>query len=81
MADNSRKPLIFISYAHADEPDKLVDGDTKWLSFVTDFLKAATTQDVVEIWTDRMMVGGQEWNSEIEHKLRACDIISTLYFS
>jgi hypothetical protein len=59
MADTSGNPLIFISYAHSDEPDKLVDGDTKWLSFVTSFLRAAATQKVIEIWTDRMMLGAK----------------------
>jgi TIR domain len=78
MADTSRKSLIFISYAHADEPDKGIDGAEKWLSFVTNFLKAAAIQDVIEIWTDNMMLGGEEWDPEIERKLRECDIFLLL---
>jgi hypothetical protein len=36
MSDASTKPVIFISYAHADEPEKPADGEVKWLSFVHD---------------------------------------------
>jgi hypothetical protein len=78
MTDTSRKPLIFISYAHADEPDEAVDGDVKWLTFVTSFLKAAAVQEVIQIWTDRMMLGGEAWDPEIEGKLTVCDIFLLL---
>jgi hypothetical protein len=32
------KPVIFISYAHLDEPEKPREGDVQWLSFVTEHL-------------------------------------------
>ena len=35
------KPLVFISYAHADEPENPGDGEVKWLTFVKEFLKPA----------------------------------------
>ncbi len=74
----SPTPLVFISYAQADEPEKPSDGDTQWLSFLTSFLRVAEKRGVVEIWTDRMMLGGEEWGPEIERKLRACDIFLLL---
>jgi hypothetical protein len=64
------KPVIFISYAHADE--------RKWLSFVTGYLKPAVKRDAVDVWTDRLMRGGEDWDPEIERKLRACDIFVLL---
>jgi hypothetical protein len=41
LPTESRKPLIIISYAHADEPDHPAEGQVKWLSFVTSYLKPA----------------------------------------
>jgi hypothetical protein len=34
MPDASTKAAIFISYAHADEPDEPAEGEIQWLSFV-----------------------------------------------
>jgi hypothetical protein len=72
------KPVIFISYAHLDEPENPREGEVQWLSFVTGFLKPAETQGAVEIWTDRLMPGGADWSPEIEGKLRDCDIFILL---
>ncbi len=33
MPTESGKPLIVISYAHADEPEKPAEGEVKWLSY------------------------------------------------
>jgi TIR domain len=71
------KPVIFISYAHADEPEKPLDG-VQWLSFVTGFLKPAEKRGALEVWTDRLMPGGAEWNLEIERKLQKCDVFVLL---
>jgi TIR domain len=71
------KPVIFISYAHADEPEKPLDG-VQWLSFVAGFLKPAEKRGALEVWTDRLMPGGAEWNSEIERKLQKCDVFVLL---
>ena len=35
MPNEPYKPRIFISYAHADEPERPAEGEVKWLSFVT----------------------------------------------
>ena len=72
------KPVIFISYAHLDEPENPREGEVQWLSFVTGFLKPAETQGAVEIRTDRLMPGGADWSPEIEGKLRDCDIFILL---
>ena len=50
----------------------------KWLSFVTGYFRAAERQGAVEVWTDRLMLGGDDWNPEIERKLRNCDVFVLL---
>ena len=72
------KPLIAISYAHADEPEQPAEGEVKWLSFVTGYLRPAIKQGTVELWIDRLMPGGADWGPEIEQKLRACDVFILL---
>jgi hypothetical protein len=73
-----KKPLIFISYAHADEPERPAEGEIKWLSFVTGYLRPAMKHGAVDIWLDRLMPGGANWEREMEPKLRACDIFILL---
>ncbi|WP_158815703.1 toll/interleukin-1 receptor domain-containing protein [Methylocapsa sp. S129] len=72
------KPIIFISYAHADEPDKLGEGEVKWLSFVQSFLQPAVKHGVFDTWVDRQMNGGAKWDTKIEEYLRGCDIFVLL---
>ena len=72
------KPLIVISYAHEDEPEKPAEGEVKWLSFVTGYLRPAIKHGAVDLWIDRLMPGGADWEREIEQKLRACDIFILL---
>jgi hypothetical protein len=74
----SAKPSIFISYAHADEPEAPPDGEFRWLSYVRSFLEFLIQQDAAEIWSDSLMRGGEDWNPEIERKLRECDIFVLL---
>ncbi len=78
MADASSKPVIFISYAHADEPDKPTEGEVQWLSFVRRYLQPAVRDGVFDLWVDRQMMGGADWDPEIEQKLRDCDIFILL---
>ena len=78
MPTESGKPLIVISYAHADEPEKPAEGEVKWLSFVTGYLRPAIKHGAVDLWLDRLMPGGADWQREIEQKLRACDIFILL---
>src|SRR5258706_429100 len=72
------KPVIFISYAHADEPEKPTEGEVQWLSFVRRFLQPAVKDGIFDLWADRHMTGGAKWEREIEDKLRACDIFILL---
>jgi hypothetical protein len=74
----SDKPVIFISYAHADEPEKPADGEVQWLSFVRRYLQPAVKHGIFDLWVDCHMIGGADWDPEIEDKLRACDIFILL---
>ena len=75
---SDKKPVIFISYAHADEPEKPLDGEIQWLSFVRRFLQPAVKDGIFDLWVDRHMLGGAQWDEEIEQKLHACDIFILL---
>jgi hypothetical protein len=72
------KPTIFISYAHADEPASVAEGEIKWLSFVTSYLRPAVKLGAVDIWMDRLLQGGDDWDREILRKLQDCDIFVLL---
>ena len=72
------KPVIFISYAHVDEPEKPAEGEVQWLSFVTRAPSAGRQAGAIDLWVDTLMRGGDEWNSDIEHKLRECDVFVLL---
>src|SRR5271157_3981885 len=78
MSPEPRKPLIVISYAHADEPEHPAEGEVKWLSFVTGYLRPAIKHGAVDLWIDRLMPGGADWEREIGERLRACDIFILL---
>ncbi len=72
------KPIIFISYSHKDEPEHPRDGEVQWLSFVLAYLQPAVKHGVFHLWVDRHMMGGDDWDSEIERNLRGCDIFILL---
>lgn len=78
MGESGDKPVIFISYSHRDEPEKPADGELAWLSYVQSFLAPAVKNGVFELWVDRSMEGGADWDPEIERKLRDCDIFVLL---
>ena len=78
MPTESGKPLIVISYAHADEPEHPAEGEVKWLSFVTGYLRPVIKHGAFDVWIDRLMPGGADWEREIEQKLRACDVFILL---
>jgi hypothetical protein len=78
MSSESIKSLIFISYAHLDEPEKPHGEETQWLTFVMRFLRPAVKSGAFTMWVDRQMPGGTEWNTEIEAKIRSCDIFILL---
>jgi hypothetical protein len=78
MPTESGKPLIVISYAREDEPEKPAEDEVKWLSFVTGYLRPAIKHGAVDLWLDRLMPGGADWEREISERLRACDIFILL---
>ena len=78
MPSASTKPVIFISYSHKDEPEKPRQDEIQWLSFVRTYLQPAVKHGVFDLWVDRHMPGGADWNPDIETKLRACDIFMLL---
>jgi hypothetical protein len=45
---------------------------------VKDYLRPAEKHGAVELWIDRLMPGGADWEREIADKLRACDIFVLL---
>jgi hypothetical protein len=63
------KPIVFISYAHADE---------EWLAFVRAALSPGEREGIFAVWVDREMMGGEDWGPKIERKLRECDIFILL---
>ena len=78
---SSAKPLVFISYAHLDEPDppeEPAQGKIRWLTFVMKFLQPGVKGRKYEVWIDRLMPGGADWSSGIEANARACDIFVLL---
>ena len=79
MFDASAKPVIFISYSHKDESEHPRDGEIQWLSFVRTYLQPAVKGGIFNLcWVDRLMVGGADWDPEIERNLRECDIFILL---
>ena len=54
-----------------------VDGEVKWLSFVTGHLRAAEEIGALEIWTEPL-APGVDLDPEAQRKLRACDVFAPL---
>jgi hypothetical protein len=78
MSSDSAKPIIFLSYAHLDEPEKPRGEEIQWLTFVMKFLRPAVKSGEFRIWVDRQMQGGTKWDKEIEAHLLACNIFVLL---
>jgi hypothetical protein len=78
MSSDLTKPIIFISYAHLDEPEKPRAEEIQWLSFVMKFLRPAVKYGEFRIWVDTQMAAGTEWDPEIERHLRVCTVFVLL---
>lgn len=78
MSFASAKPLIFISYAHLDEPEKTRGEEIQWLTFVMKYLRPALKRGEFAVWVDRQMYGGTKWDEEIQRNLRFCDVFVLL---
>ena len=60
---------IFISYAHEDEPLK---------TEMDKYLKVLKRSGKIDMWNDRALIAGQEWNKEIMDELAKANIILLL---
>jgi len=78
MSPDSTKPIIFISYAHLDEPEKPSGEEIQWLTFVMKYLRPAVKRGEFTVWADRQMYGGTKWDEEIQRYLRFCDVFVLL---
>jgi hypothetical protein len=64
---NMPEPIpMFISYAHKDEP---------FLNELSTFLKPLQRNNTINIWTDKKIVAGQQWNELIKKQLASSKII------
>jgi tetratricopeptide (TPR) repeat protein len=70
---SDKKPVIFVSYSHKDEPEHDSDGDIHWLRDILSYV-APAVNGTYELWTDEDIVGGSDWETKIKEKLAACDI-------
>lgn len=66
------KARIFISYSHKDE---------QYREELEKHLIMLRRSGLIETWTDRKVMPGQEWGKEIDAKLKAADIILLLVSS
>lgn len=57
--------ILFVSYSHKDEEHK---------DFVVSHLKVAERQGVFDVWDDRRIKGGADWQAEIDAALDQADI-------
>ena len=67
--DSKSGAQIFISYAHEDEDLK---------KELDKYLKVLKRSSKVEVWHDRKLIGGQEWNKTIMAELNKANIILLL---
>lgn len=65
MPDATAKPIIFISYSHKDRT---------WLEYIASHFGPAVRHDVLSIWYDKKLNGGDELNEEIVKQLSICDL-------
>jgi tetratricopeptide (TPR) repeat protein len=75
---STSEPVIFVSYARADEPRARSGEDEPWLTFVMRFLRPAVKRGLFTVWSDKVMPGGEEWEKKIEEQLGRCDLFLLL---
>ena len=79
MPTEPYKPLIFISYAHADEPERPAEGEVKWLSFVTGYLQAGASSTArSRSGSTASCAAATTGSRRSSAELRACDIFILL---
>src|SRR5690242_5351314 len=66
-----QKPLkVFLSYSHDDDP--------KLCQELKNQLQALYDDDIIQLWDDRIISGGQDWDREIKSKLNDCHLFIPL---
>jgi hypothetical protein len=73
-----KKPIIFLSYARKDEPNKPTRGEVQWRTYVQSYLAPAGLNGIIHIWADEGIRGGDKWKEEIEAQLNTCDLFILL---
>ena len=63
------QPSIFVSYAHAD---------TKWLNELTPQLHGLKLHAKIDVYDDRRLLGGDDWDAEVKAALDRADIVLLL---
>ena len=59
------KPTVFISYSHQDED---------WKDLVLTHLGVAQHESILELWDDRRISGGDDWEQEIRQAMDAASL-------
>lgn len=72
------KPLVFVSYAHADEPQHPHDHETRWLSWMKPHFKPLQKLGVIEYFSDQNILGAQDWEARLRDALARCDLFILL---
>ena len=62
----SKKLKVFLSYAHEDEEMK---------NQLDKFLVNLKRSGSIEVWQDRQLLAGTEWDADIKKELAEADII------
>ena len=70
----SDKPIVFISYSHQDEPAHPAADEVQWFTYVKSHLNPLEENGLFEVWDDRHIEGGADWEAKILEKLAACDV-------
>ncbi|HKN41945.1 MAG TPA: toll/interleukin-1 receptor domain-containing protein, partial [Sphingomicrobium sp.] len=64
MGGGQRTIRVFVSYSHKDK--ELFD-------VLDEHLASLKREQLIEAWTDRHIIPGDDWNAEIAHELEKAD--------
>jgi FixJ family two-component response regulator len=65
MTRSKKKPIIFVCYSHKDK---------SWLEYLHSHLAPAIEHGALDIWDDRKVRGGEDWQQHIRNKLDECAV-------
>jgi tetratricopeptide (TPR) repeat protein len=64
-ANKKQQPKVFISYSHKDE---------QWKDRLVTHLRVLEKQALLDVWDDRRIKAGEDWQEEIRQALNSADI-------